>query len=130
MIYDRGKMESDQVDYSLIGILRIVEIIFIKYPKTISDEDREKFLSFLLKECLFKIENGILVDKALYKNHKVRKIAIDLCLSMLDQKYSTELNMFIDLTYEIFKSMRWRSNTKKSWYCNYNASAALNASKK
>ena len=78
IIYEHEPLQEEFVDYSLIGVLRIVEILIIKFPTIITEEEREKFLRYLLNECLFKIEDGILVDKPLYKNPKVRKTAIDL----------------------------------------------------
>lgn len=58
----------------------------------------------------------MLVDKALYKEPKLRRAAMELCLSMLGQKYLNEENVFIDLAYGMLSSMKWRNLTKRSWY--------------
>jgi hypothetical protein len=90
IIIQREYLAMEFNDYSLNGLFKIIEIIIIKYPGSLSKAERLSFIKFILNECLFKFENGILVDQARFKNPRLRRIAIDFCLSMLSQKYIKE----------------------------------------
>lgn len=129
MIINREVLSEEYTDYSLLGMIKIVEIIIIKYPNAILKEKRQQYIDFLLNEWLFKIDNGVLSNQPRYTNLKLRKTTFELCLSMLSQKYINEEDIFINYAYNLLRSTKWRNNTRKSWYWNYNSSASLTASR-
>lgn len=117
-IYERKNLNEDSADYTLIGVLKLVEVFLIKFPRIIVEKERQKLISYLLTECLYKFEHGFLGDDPIYRNIKVRKAAIELCLTMLTQKFVEEEHLFLSLFYELFKEMKWRNMTRKSWFMN------------
>jgi len=104
-----------------------MEIIFIRFPDVISQESRRKFYDYLLNECLYKFDEGVLIDEPKFKNPRTRQIVSDISFSMLLQKFPKEEDLFIDLTYKLLKSTKWRGTSRESWCLSYNSSSALNA---
>ena len=129
MIIKREILSEEYTDYSLLGMIKIAEVMIIKYPYELVKENRLQYLNFLLNECLYKIDNGILSNQPLYSNLKLRRATLELWLSMISQKYQNEEDIFVTHTYNLLRSTKWRNNTRKSWYCNYSSSASLTASR-
>jgi len=50
MIINREVLSEEYTDYSLLGMIKIVEIIIIKYPNAILKEKRQQYIDFLLNE--------------------------------------------------------------------------------
>ena len=56
IVYDYQGMPIEYTDYSLIGLLKLIEILIIKSPSIIPTEERKQLLVFLLDECLYKMQ--------------------------------------------------------------------------
>ena len=78
IIYEKENNTMEDSDYLLNGLLNIVELFLIKFPDVLPSMDREQLLKFLLTECLFKFEGGILIDGARYLNTRIRQSAMEL----------------------------------------------------
>lgn len=126
-IYTRDSNAIDEEDYPLNGILKIIEILILKYPDSLTKTERIEFLKYLLSECLFKFDGDILTDDAKYHNQKIRKTSIDLLFSMLYQKYPSEDKIFIAHMEKVMNKNKWRGFTRKSWSLNYNPSNGINS---
>lgn len=120
MMYSKSNQIEETADPALEGIIQFIEIILIKYPTLMSETKRVKLLDYFLNKCLFKIEDGVLLDKALYKNRRLREGTMSTWMSMLYQKFPLENDVLISFTYQLLWNMRWRNLTRKSWYWNYN----------
>lgn len=124
-IFNRPVNSCGEEDIPLLGMLKLAEILVLKFPGEI--DDRKAFLGFLLGECLFRIENGALTDEARYNSSKIRKAAIDLLFSMVGQNWEGEEMILVEHMEKVMKRMKWRGFSRKSWSLSYNQSNSVNA---
>lgn len=117
VIKERDFVKSEFSDYTLNGVLELLTLFLSHFPEAISDEERSKFFSYILWDCLFKRHKqpGDIENPPKFKNLETRNQALKLVFLFVNLNKDGEQVKFIQVFRKLMAEARWRNVNKKSW---------------